>query len=81
MNKIMNGENAAVLPFNVRGPHRIGASRQVTVELWEIDKGLFEKDDLLGRFTIDLRKEPIGRRSVKFTGDGGHYVLHYRLDP
>ena len=51
------------------------------MELWEIDNGLFEKDDLLGRFTINLRQEPEGRHSVRFTGEGSNYLLHYRIFP
>jgi hypothetical protein len=81
MTRIQNGDRAVVLPAQIRRLGTIGVPETVTVELWEIDKGPFEKDDLLGRFKINLRQEPIGAHSLRFTGDGGIYLLHYRLDP
>jgi hypothetical protein len=81
MNKTMNGDKAVILPRNIRGPRKVQVPHGVTVELWEIDKGPFAKDDLLGRFLISLRKEPVGPGSVRFTGHGSSYVLRYQLDP
>jgi hypothetical protein len=70
-------KHSTTFPKSVSGPHDV-VTKIARVELWEIDT--VSKDDCLGRFTIDLSKEPIGPRSVRFTGDGGNYLLHYRLD-
>jgi hypothetical protein len=75
MNRLQNKDQALVLPKHVQGPHRIAGD--IRVELWDIDKGLFEKDDKLGWFVV-RPGDSLGRKHVTLK-NGAHYVLHFQV--
>jgi hypothetical protein len=68
MNRTKNKDYALVFPQHVQGPHVV--TGDIRVELWEIDKGLFEKDDKLGWF-VDRPNDRLGKK-VATLKNGAH---------
>jgi hypothetical protein len=75
MNKLQKQDRALAFPKHVQGPHVIAGD--IRVELWDIDKGPFEKDDKLGWFVV-RPGDRLGKK-VATLKSGAHYVLHFEV--
>jgi hypothetical protein len=53
----------------------------IQVELWDLDTGIFDSDDILGRHTINFADEPKNEeRTRTFKQDGANYELTFVLE-
>lgn len=64
---------------SLRAVKAVEFSGEVTVALWDEDKGLFDSDDSLGEFIVSEDLVGEDEQEHNFKGDGSDYLLVYKV--